>query len=91
MDIAVVGAAVNLWLDAAGVITQAHVALGAVAPTALLVPDAGAALARLDAAACAACRPISDKRGTAGYRTRITGVLARRAAAVAYGRAGGRA
>ena len=97
MDIAVVGAAVNLWLDAAGVITQAHVALGAVAPTALLVPAAGAALvggrldagalARLDAAARAACRPISDKRGTAAYRTRIAGVLARRAAAIAYERA----
>jgi CO/xanthine dehydrogenase FAD-binding subunit len=99
MDIAVVGAAVNLWLDGAGVITHAHVALGAVAPTALLVPAAGAALvgsrldaaalARLDAAARAACRPISDKRGTAEYRTRVAGVLARRAAAIAYERAGG--
>ena len=101
MDIAVVGAAVNLWLDVAGTITHAHVALGAVAPTALLVPAAGAALvgrrldaaalAALDAAACAACRPISDKRGSAEYRTRIAGVLARRAAAIAYQRAGGRA
>jgi carbon-monoxide dehydrogenase medium subunit len=101
MDIAVVGAAVNLALDAAGVITQAHVALGAVAPTALLVAEAGAALvghkldeaslARLDAAARAACRPISDKRGTAEYRTKIAGVLARRAALIAYQRAGGKA
>ena len=101
MDIAVVGAAVNLWLDVAGTITHAHVALGAVAPTALLVPAAGAALvgrrldaaalAALDAAAGAACRPISDKRGSAEYRTRIAGVLARRAAAIAYQRAGGRA
>ena len=100
MDIAVVGAAVNLWLDAGGTITKAHVALGAVAPTALLVPAAGAALvgkrlddaalAALDAAARAACRPISDKRGSAEYRTRIAGVLARRAAAIAYQRAGGR-
>ena len=100
MDIAVAGAAVNLWLDAAGVITQAHVALGAVAPTALLVAAAGAALvgsrldaaalARLDAAARAACRPITDKRGTAVYRTRVAGVLARRAAAIAYRRAGER-
>lgn len=100
MDIAVVGAGVNLTLDEAGIVTQAHVALGAVAPTALLVPDAGAALvggkldeaslARLDAAARAACRPISDKRGTAEYRTKIAGVLARRAALIAYQRAGGR-
>jgi CO/xanthine dehydrogenase FAD-binding subunit len=101
MDIAVVGAAVSLVLDAAGVITDAHVGLGAVAPTALLVPEAGkalvgskldeAALAALDAAARAACRPISDKRGTAEYRTKIAGVLARRAAAIAYQRAGGAA
>ncbi|MBS0412077.1 MAG: xanthine dehydrogenase family protein subunit M [Proteobacteria bacterium] len=101
MDIAVAGAAVNLVLDAQGVITEAHVGLGAVAPTALLVPEAGqalvgskldeAALARLDAAARAACRPISDKRGTAEYRTKIAGVLARRAAAIAYKRAGGAA
>jgi len=99
MDIAVVGAAVSLTLDGAGVITEAHVALGAVAPTALLVPEAGAAivgsaldaaaLERLAAAASAACKPISDKRGTAEYRTRIAGVLARRAAAIAYQRAGG--
>ena len=99
MDIAVVGAAVSLTIDGAGVITDAHVALGAVAPTALLVPEAGAALVgssldeaalqRLDAAARAACRPISDKRGTAEYRTRIAGVLARRAAAIAYRRAAG--
>ena len=101
MDIAVAGAGVNLVLDAQGVITEAHVGLGAVAPTALLVPEAGqalvgskldeAALAKLDAAVRAACRPISDKRGTAEYRTKIAGVLARRAAAIAYQRAGGAA
>ncbi len=100
MDIAVVGAAVNLTLDAAGIVTDAHVALGAVAPTVLLVPEAAAALvgspldaaalARLDAAARAACRPISDKRGTAEFRTKIAGVLARRAATLAHGRAGKR-
>ena len=43
-----------------------------------------AALDALDAAARAACRPISDKRGTIDYRTKIAGVLARRAAAIAY-------
>ena len=99
MDIAVVGAGVSLALDPNGVITEAHVALGAVAPTALLVAEAGAALVgtkldaaaldRLDAAARAACRPISDKRGTVEYRTKIAGVLARRAAVIAYQRAGG--
>ena len=44
-------------------------------------------LARLDEAARAACRPISDKRGTAEFRTKITGVLARRVATIAYARA----
>jgi carbon-monoxide dehydrogenase medium subunit len=101
MDIAVVGAAVNLTLDASGVVTEAHVSLGAVAPTVLLVAEAGralvgtkvdeAALARLDAAAQAACKPISDKRGTVEFRTQIAGVLARRAALIAYSRAGERA
>jgi carbon-monoxide dehydrogenase medium subunit len=97
MDIAVVGAAVSLALDAAGVIVDARVALGAVAPT-VVAPEAAAeaivgstldeaALERLDAAARAACRPISDKRGTVEFRTRIAGVLARRAVAIAYQRA----
>jgi carbon-monoxide dehydrogenase medium subunit len=98
MDIAVAGAGVNLVLDKDGVVTEANVALGAVAPTCLLVADAGAALvggkldeaslAALEAAARAACRPISDKRGTVEYRTKIAGVLARRAALIAYQRAG---
>ena len=101
MDIAVVGAGVNLTLDKAGVVTDARVALGAVGPTVLLAEAAAAALvgarvdeaalAKLDAAARAACRPISDKRGTADYRTKIAGVLARRAAVIAYQRAQERA
>jgi carbon-monoxide dehydrogenase medium subunit len=97
MDIAVVGAGVSLALDGGGVIVDARIALGAVAPT-VVTPEAAAqaivgstldeaALERLDAAARAACRPISDKRGTVEYRTRIAGVLARRAAAIAYQRA----
>ena len=98
MDIAVAGVGVNLVLDAGGVVTHAHVAIGAVAPTALLVANAGAALvggklddarlAAMEAAVRAACKPISDKRGTAEYRTKIAGVLARRAALIAYDRAG---
>ncbi|MBU6270787.1 MAG: xanthine dehydrogenase family protein subunit M [Betaproteobacteria bacterium] len=97
MDIAVAGAGVWLALDADRRVSQARVALGAVAPTALRV-DAAAqaligtrledeALARLAAAASAACRPIDDKRGTAAYRIRVAGVLARRAAVIAYERA----
>ncbi len=97
MDIAVVGAGVCLSVDAAGRGDAACVALGAVAPTALLVDAAGAALVgsrldeaalgRLAAAASAACRPIDDKRGTIDYRTKVAGVLARRAALIAHARA----
>ncbi len=100
MDIAVVGCGVSVTLDAKGVCTAARVALGAVSPTVILVPEAAAALightldadtlAKLDAAAQAAAKPISDKRGTVEYRTKIAGVLARRAAAIAFDRAAGK-
>lgn len=98
MDIAVVGCAVNLRLDG-DTISEARVSLGAVAPTALLVGEAAKALigttlddAALDAlavAASAACKPIDDKRGTIEFRTHVAGVLAKRAAKIAYGRAKG--
>jgi len=97
MDIAVVGAAVALELDAKGKCTRARVALGAVAPTQLLVEDAAkalvgtsvddAALEKLASAASAACKPIDDKRGTVAYRVKIAGVLAKRAARIARERA----
>ena len=45
MDIAVVGVAVSLALDADGVCADARVVLGAVAPTAILVPEAAASSA----------------------------------------------
>src|SRR5271163_2405609 len=97
MDIAVVGCAVNVTLDAAGLCTDARVVLGAVAPT-QIVCDASAkalighrldepTLAALDAAAGRACNPITDKRGTIEYRIKVAGVLARRAAAIAFERA----
>jgi aerobic carbon-monoxide dehydrogenase medium subunit len=100
MDIAVVGAGVSLTLDAGGVCTDARIVLGAVAPTAVLVADAATALigtkvdekalAALDAAVRRACKPITDKRGTIEYRTKVAGVMARRAATIAYERAGER-
>ena len=37
-----------------------------------------------------ACNPIADKRGTVEYRTRVAGVLAKRAAKIAFKRAGGK-
>ena len=97
MDIAVVGAGVALVLDDSGTVTAAKVSLGAVAPTVLVVDDAARAivgskleddaLAALDAACQAACSPINDKRGTIEYRTKVAGVLARRAANIAAERA----
>lgn len=96
MDIAVAGAAVSLTLDERGVCTDARVAIGAVAPTALLVPGAAAALIgssvdeaalrQAGAAARAAASPITDKRGTAEYRRKVVGVLVRRAGAIARSR-----
>ncbi len=97
MDIAVVGAAVNLTLNGDGTCAAARVSLGAVAPTPLLVAEAANALigtkiddtaiTNLAAAASAACRPIDDKRGTIEYRTKVAGVLARRATTIALERA----
>lgn len=101
MDIAVASAAVSLTLDEQGVVTAARVALGAVAPTVRLVEAAAAAiigtrledaaLEKLAAACSAACSPIDDKRGTIAFRTEVAGVLAKRAACIAYTRAGGQA
>jgi carbon-monoxide dehydrogenase medium subunit len=101
MDIAVVGCGISVTLDGSGTCTAARVALGAVAPTVLLVQPAAdalighklddATLQKLDAAAQAACKPIDDKRGTIVYRTKVAGVLARRVAAIAFDRAMGKA
>ena len=99
MDIAVAGAGVSVTLDASGNCTAARVAIGAVAVTALLVPEAADALigtsldedalAAAAAAASAAARPITDRRGTAEYRTHVVGVLVKRAAKIAAERAKG--
>lgn len=99
MDIAVVGAGISFSLDANGICVSARVALGAVAPTALLVTEAAAALIgtsvddaaleNLGAAATAACAPIDDKRGTIEFRKDIAAVLAKRVARIALKRAGG--
>ncbi len=96
MDIAVVGCGVNLTMKD-GTCTAARVGLGAVAPTVLLVEGAAKALvgSKLDAKALeaaaeacrAVCKPIDDKRGTIVYRTKIAGVLLKRATAIAAERA----
>jgi CO/xanthine dehydrogenase FAD-binding subunit len=100
MDIAVCSAGVSLTLAADGTCTAARVSLGAVAATVLLVEDAAkaiigtklddASVAKLEAACSAACKPITDKRGTIEFRTEVAGVLARRATRIAQSRAGER-
>jgi carbon-monoxide dehydrogenase medium subunit len=98
MDIAVVGVGVSLSMKG-DTVKDARVGLGAVAPTVLLVDKAAKALigstlddAALEAAAKAcsdACKPIDDKRGTIKYRTKIAGVLLKRAALIARDRING--
>ena len=103
MDIAVVGCGASVHLDETGTTFQSvRVALGAVAPTPLFVPQIGEALAgrtvsdqaSLEAAieeaaqiAKEAARPISDVRGTAAQRRHLTAVLTRRALRKAIERA----
>jgi carbon-monoxide dehydrogenase medium subunit len=100
MDIAVAGAGVSVVLDGSkSKCTAARVALAAVAPTPLLVPEAGAALvdgalndALIDKAAGAArnaAKPITDMRGDADYRRHLVGVLVKRALNIAIQRAKG--
>ncbi len=97
MDIAVVGAGASVVVNPDGACAAARVALGAVSPTAKLVGAASEILVgnRLDddvlevlaGAARDACSPIDDKRGTIEFRTKVAGVLACRAARVAWQRA----
>jgi carbon-monoxide dehydrogenase medium subunit len=100
MDIAVVGAGVALTLDdKRKTCVSGRIALAAVAPTPLLVPEAGAALIgsfltepdieRAAALAQAAAKPISDMRGSAEYRRHLVGVLVKRALRIAIERAKG--
>lgn len=96
MDLAGVGVAVAVELDGDRVSTAA-VALGAVAPTPLLVPEAAEVLVGTRAEdgaarmagriAAAASQPISDARGPADYRRRVVAALVLRAVATAYRRA----
>jgi carbon-monoxide dehydrogenase medium subunit len=98
MDIAVAGAAVSVQLDEHGRrFVGCRVALAAVAPTPLMVPEMeqllggrpvdDVAIAEAAAAAQAAARPISDMRGTADYRRQLVGVLVKRALETAIVRA----
>jgi CO/xanthine dehydrogenase FAD-binding subunit len=101
MEIAVVGAAALLCLDDADRIADARIALTAVAPVCLRVPDAERLLAdepattevftRAGEAAAAAASPIDDVRASARYRAAMVAVITGRALALALERAGGAA
>lgn len=98
MDLAGVGVAASVEVDGE-VVTQARVALGAVAPVPLLVPEAAdailgseltsAAADEAGARAAAACSPITDARGTQQYRRDVVAVLVPRALRIAWLRATG--
>ena len=88
-EIDIASVAVNIGLDpATGCVTQARIAMGAVAPFAMRATGAEGELLgqkptdeTLDRAAEACgreCRPIDDLRASAGYRRHIITVLARR-------------
>jgi carbon-monoxide dehydrogenase medium subunit len=95
MDIAVAGAGAAVRLDPdVATVRSARVALAAVAPRPLFVPEAGQALVGLSIAdptthdsaieeaariAQEATTPISDMRGTAAQRKHLAAVLTRRA------------
>jgi len=85
MDIAVVGVAVAVTLDADGFISKAGIALGAVAPTPIRSVTAEALLlghsptdtllAEVGLAAARDAKPIDDIRASAEYRRHLVDVL----------------
>ena len=90
MDIAVAGAGAAVVLQPGGAaFVSARIALGAVAPTPLFVPEAGealqgqpvsaAVLLRAAQLAQQAAHPITDLRGTRAQRKHLCQVLVRRA------------
>lgn len=98
MDIAVVGVGAGVVLSSDGSrFESARVALGAVAPTPLLVQEIGdlltgemvsdSVIEEAGRLAAAAVRPINDIRGTIRQRTHLAGVLTRRALTGAVERA----
>jgi len=100
MEIAVVGATAVVTV-ASGEVTDARIAITALAPTIHRVPDAESALTGTDGgaaaaeaaaqAAAAAAAPISDVRASDGYRRAMAAVITRRAIEAAVKRAAGEA
>lgn len=96
MEIAVVGAGATV-IVADGRIGAARVAITALAPVIMRVPEAEEMLVGTDGstveaaaeAVAAAARPIDDVRASAGYRRAMTRVITRRAIQTALRRAAG--
>ncbi|MBK5108386.1 MAG: xanthine dehydrogenase family protein subunit M [Anaerolineales bacterium] len=94
MAVAVVSVAARLTLDEAGLISQARIALGSVAPTPMLAKKAEAALQGQlpslelfkDAGqiAMGESAPITDIRASGDYRKKMVAVLTRRALEAAW-------
>ena len=94
MDLAGVGAAALVRVED-GAIADARIALGAVAPLPLLVPEAAMLVVgtpfdegtarEAGEISAAASRPISDARGPDDYRRHVVGVLVARARSVSRG------
>jgi aerobic carbon-monoxide dehydrogenase medium subunit len=89
MELATVGVATNLTLDAEGRVAEVRIALGAVAATPMRARTAERALqgerpteallAQVGELAMQQSRPISNVRASASYRREMVGVLTRRA------------
>jgi CO/xanthine dehydrogenase FAD-binding subunit len=98
MEIAIVGVTAVVSTDA-GALTDAHVAITALAPTIRRVPEAESALIGSDGgdepitaaarAAAVGSSPITDVRGSTEYRSAMAEVIARRAIVAAVARARG--
>jgi CO/xanthine dehydrogenase FAD-binding subunit len=97
MEIAIVGAAALVVVDAKGVCTEARISLTAVAPTCVRVPTAERILAgqvvdaevleRAASSAVDVAKPIDDVRGSASYRLAMVPVIVNRALTIAWTRA----
>lgn len=89
MDIAVIGVSILLKVGKGQIIRQAKIALGAVAPTPILVPGLEDVLVghslkdnvinRASELAAACCKPINDLRSSAEYRREMVQVYVKRA------------
>ena len=98
MEIAVVGATAVVTIDGS-TLTEAHIAITALAPTILRVADAERALVGSDGddeaiasaarAAAAGSAPIGDVRASADYRLAMADVVVRRAISAALARSRG--